>query len=173
MLLTTKFSILSIYFLYCICSINSQQQVLTTEFIETLFQILSPVCKNELETALGSKGDITNQCKEEIQNAIMEYGPERAFVKSNSNLMNNVETEEDAFINNNNKPNIPSQNISSPPLINPVYSIAIFVLIVSAITVGLIYCINLQRKTLPISKPKKISKKKVHSNYNYLIIKFS
>lgn len=164
MLLTTNILILSISLCY-ICFINSQQQVLTTEFIETLFQILSPVCKNELETALGSKGDITNQCKEEIQNAIMEYGPERAFAKTNVNHMSsNGDTEEDVFMNNNNKPNtIPSQNISSPaPSINPVYSIVIFVLIVFAIVGGLIYCINLQRKSLPISKPKKISKKKVH-----------
>ena len=81
-------------------------------------------------------------------------------------MKNNMDdSEEDVFNNNNNKPSNTAplkNNISNtPPSINPVYSIAMFVIAFFAIVGGLIYYINIQRKSLPTSKPKKISKKKV------------
>jgi hypothetical protein len=46
---------------------KAQQAVMNQEIIEALWNILSPTCKTEMETALGNKGDISPACKTEVQ----------------------------------------------------------------------------------------------------------
>lgn len=47
---------------------------LTKENIDALLMILSPVCRTEIEAALGSQATISADCKDELQRALPQLG---------------------------------------------------------------------------------------------------
>jgi hypothetical protein len=133
---------------------RGQQQIqLTKEFVDTLLQVLSPLCKNELESALGSAlvDGISEVCKSEIQEIFMKHAPNDVFVGGLP--------ESDPFA----APKPKKGRKQAPPLLNPVYSIVIFVAIFFTVIGGLAYYVHNTRSAQPSTKPKKLSKKKVRS----------
>jgi len=163
------FRIISIVWAACLfLALNNitrgQQQIqLTKEFVDTLLQVLSPMCKNELESALGSAlvDGISEVCKIEIQEIFMKHAPSDAFT-GGSPIDSQQATEDNPFAapRTSSTKKDKKQN-NPPPLLNPVYSIAIFVAIFFSVIGGLIYYVNSTRSALPVTKPKKLSKKKV------------
>lgn len=51
---------------------GSQQVSMNQEIIEALWNILSPTCKSEMETALSSRGEISPACRSEVQSGLVE-----------------------------------------------------------------------------------------------------
>jgi len=139
---------------------RGQQQIqLTKEFVDTLLQVLSPLCKNELESALGSAlvDGISEVCKSEIQEIFMKHAPTDAFMGGPAGSQQQAAESPFAAPRSTTK----KDKKQSPPLINPVYSIAIFVAIFFSVIGGLAYYVHSSRSALPAIKPKKLSKKKV------------
>jgi hypothetical protein len=153
--------------LWAICLLISseisrgQQQIqLTKEFVDTLLQVLSPLCKNELESALGSAlvDGISEVCKSEIQEIFMKHAPNDVFMGGPAESQQSAENPFAAP-----KPTSKKGRKQAPPLLNPVYSIAIFVAIFFTVIGGLAYYVHNTRSAQPSTKPKKLSKKKVRS----------
>lgn len=53
---------------------QGQQIQMTQEIIEALWELLTPQCKTEMESALGSQGDISMECKIEVQGGLIQLG---------------------------------------------------------------------------------------------------
>ena len=129
-----------------------QQVTLTKEIVDNLLQVLSPACKAELEAAIESHGDISNECKMEIQGALQEFGPNGG----NGDVAS--EGSEDGA------PPQQEHAAKAPPKhwVHPAIGIAIFV-VISA--VGVAFAVIHINKQLgdpnAAKKPKKLSKKKV------------
>lgn len=144
---------------------GGQQQIqLTKEFVDTLLQVLSPLCKNELESALGSAlvDGISEVCKNEIQEVFLRHAPNDVYADGSAKLPQ--ATAADDNDNDNDNPfaqKKTSKQDAPPPFINPVYSIAIFLAIFFSAIGGLVYYVHVTRSSLPAAKPKKLSKKKV------------
>lgn len=126
-----------------------QQQVsLTRESVEQLLQVLSPTCRSEMEGALAAQTDISDACKYEIQNALINFG-----VAAPSSGQG-----EDQSLPQNQPPRAAQATSSA----NPVIYIIGFVVLLIAIAVALVVQRSkyLSEKAVFV-KPKKLSKKKV------------
>lgn len=164
--------LLKSFFLYIVvvCSINfqfsyaqggpeQQQQstALTRENVEALLRVLSDACRAEMESALNTQSDITVNCKEEIQEALMRLNiplgqqPPPQEQTSNTGKQKRRDAEkaaEDAAANNANN-------------ISPIYSIIGFIVIFFGAISSFVVYVSKQRGDYITKKPKKISKKKV------------
>jgi dipeptide/tripeptide permease len=137
---------------------NEQQQQqqtvqLTREMVDALLQVLSPTCRVEMEGALGSQMEISDECKYEIQRTLASF-------------QNNGQQEND-FQGKEAEPprKAPaSPKAASPPAggMSPLVYIFGFVAVAIAGVAGLVVYVNGQRGAAPAApKPKKLSKKKV------------
>lgn len=136
-----------------------QQTVqLTREMVDALLQVLSPVCKLEMEAALGSQGEISDECKYEIQRTMASF--------QNNGFDAPVDPAEGSFAEDTFEPPKPKKAAASasntpPGGVSPVVYIVGFVVAFFAAIGGLIVFVNKQRANGIPLKPKKLSKKKV------------
>jgi hypothetical protein len=134
---------------------EEQQQTvqLTREMVDALLQVLSPTCRVEMEGALGSQMEISDECKYEIQRTLASF-------------QNNGQQESD-FRGEEAEPprKAPAAaKAAAPPAggVSPLVYIFGFVAAAIAGVAGLVMYVNGQRGAAPSApKPKKLSKKKV------------
>lgn len=124
---------------------------LTREMVDTLLQVLSPNCRIEMEGALSSQLEISDECKYEIQRTLASF-------QSNQEL-----ADEDG--NSQPTPSSTKEPSAAKPApvggVSPTIYIFGFVTAAAAVVAGLVVYVNSNRTTPPAAKPKKLSKKKV------------
>jgi hypothetical protein len=142
---------------------EDQQQTiqLTRESVEKLLQVLTPACKIEMEAALGSQVEISDECKIEIQRIVATFqttGSDSDGENGRSRMRQTGQGE---------KKQKPGKASSAPPTknknVSPIFSIAAFVVSFVVVVAGLVMYINSKRAAQVVLKPKKLSKKKVRN----------
>jgi len=171
-------------FAVTICYLNGQQYeqtqqqqqqqstTLTRENVEALLTVLSDACRAEMEAALNTQSDISVDCKEEIQGALVSLNiPLGQQPPQNQQ----EEFQQQPRKEKQEKKNSGESGRSSAPIIPPIYSVLGFVLVFFGGIAGLVFYVSNQRSTYFSKKPKKISKKKVIQPYllNYCRFNFS
>ena len=123
---------------------------LTREMVDALLQVLSPPCRVEMEGALASQMEISDECKFEIQRTLASFQSGQ-----------NVETQED-FSNPTQAQDsaMPAAAVQSS-VGSPVIAIVVFIVVAIAAVAGCVVYVNSQRGDKSVLKPKKLSKKKV------------
>lgn len=145
-----------------------QQTVqLTREMVEALLQVLSPPCKMEMEAALGSQGEISDDCKYEIQRSMASFQNNGFDAPVDPVDHNGADESFDAP-----KPKKAAPGAATPPAVSPVVYIVGFVVAFFAVIAGFVVYVNKQRANVEHVKPKKLSKKKVRkrSVHQYYIV---
>lgn len=139
---------------------NQQQQstTLTRENVEALLTVLSDACRAEMEAALNTQADITVDCKEEIQGALVSLN----IPLGQQPPQNQQEEYQPPPRKEKQDKKQGSESGQAPnPTIAPIYSVLGFVFIFFGGIAGLVIYVSNQRSTYFSKKPKKISKKKV------------
>ena len=126
---------------------------LTREMVEALLQVLSPTCRVEMEGALGSQSEISDECKFEIQRTLATF-------QQNGQQQDIPEVENEPA-SSRSKPK--QQTVKEVPAsgVSPVVYITGFVIAFFAGIAGLVVYINKKRGDTGPKKVKKLSKKKV------------
>jgi flagellar basal body-associated protein FliL len=149
---------------------KAQQAVMNQEVIEALWNILSPTCKTEMETALGNKGDISPACKSEVQ----------AGLVSLKVIPDSPQRQQEAGFENS-PPSEKSEGRSSKTPISPasegasrsiIMAIVAFVVVLFGAAAGYIMYVNGNKgEGSAEGKAKKLSRKKVIFNVlsNYFL----
>lgn len=149
-----------------VCFVTAQQNEaeqqqhtvqLTREMVDALLQVLSPTCRVEMEGALGSQMEISDECKYEIQRTLA------AFQTNGGQGVGAVDQEEPAQDQQQPRREAPSTKPSTNGGVSPAVYVFGFVGVAVALVAGLVVYVNKQRQGLPAVKPKKLSKKKVRS----------
>ena len=140
---------------------------LTREMVEGLLQVLSPPCKTEMEAALGSQTEITDECKYEIQSTLAAMQNPNGQASPDANHAD--QTQPPAEPAKKKEPRAkrqrtPPASASAPTSsVSPVLSIVGFVVVFFALVGALVVYVNKQKASVPVVKPKPLSKKKVRS----------
>lgn len=141
---------------------QQQSTTLTRDNVEALLRVLSDTCRSEMESALNKQSDISAECKEEIQGALIslnipigqqqppqEQQNNRGDADSGKQRRAANRVEEDMNIT------------QKSPGVSPIYYVLGFVIVFFAIIAGLVIYVSKQRADYMTKKPKKLSKKKV------------
>lgn len=157
------FVLLVVVALVVVCNGQQPEQQtvqLTREMVDALLQVLSPTCKMEMEAALGSQGDISDECKYEIQRTMGSFQNNGFDAPVDSGESMN---QEETFDAPKPKKTKAAPASTAPPAVSPVLYIVGFVVAFFAGIAGLVVYLNKQRANIETVKPKKLSKKKVHT----------
>lgn len=142
---------------------QQQQSIqMTQEIIESLWEILTPPCKTEMEGALGNQGDISMECKIEVQRGLIQLG-----------VMQDPRAQQgqDPRAGHQVPPQQAQERVEAPSVpvevsgTNLNVILAIVGLLVAIFGGAAAYVIQ-HNKTLPateVKKPKKLSKQKVRT----------
>lgn len=133
---------------------------LSRESLEALLQNISPACRQEMEGALSNRGEVSDECKLEIQQGLqsMNIGPPQG--KGPSGRRRNEEEEEEDQLGGSSR----ESKHSLLRGVNPIVAIGVFVVILFAAVTGYVVYFNTSVVSHMISrKPKKLSKKKVRN----------
>jgi len=123
------------------------------ETIDAILRVVTPSCRAEVESALESQSDISDECKLEIQ-AVLQ-----SFSQTDPQNPENVNREP------------PKKSVPKEHLIDPKIGVAIFVgLLITGVGGYVVYVNQLLQKYYPQKKEKKLSKKKVTSMLTYSYI---
>mmetsp|Transcript_12322 Transcript_12322/g.18482 ORF Transcript_12322/g.18482 Transcript_12322/m.18482 type:complete len:179 (+) Transcript_12322:33-569(+) len=138
---------------------NQQQQqstTLTRENVESLLTVLSDACRAEMEAALNTQSDISVDCKEEIQAALVSLNiplGQQPPQNQQEEFQQPRKEKQDKKLGGDSGP-------ASAPVIAPIYSVLGFVLVFFGGIAGLVFYVSTQRSSYFSKKTKKISKKK-------------
>lgn len=144
---------------------NQQQQAMNQEIIEALWNVLSPNCKTEMESALSNRGEITNECRAEVQQGLISLGviPPQQAAQSDSQGESFSAGEEDPFSSSDSGSQRARRREApvSGGSANAILGILAFVAVLFGGAIGYIVYFNQNVAQQDSSKkPKKLSKKK-------------
>lgn len=135
--------------------------------MDGLLQVLSPPCKSEMEAALGSQVEISDECKYEIQSTLASMqNPGSQVPQEEAQQQQQTQQQEKAPKQPRAKRqrSAPSPNTTPTASSSPILYIVAFVVVFFSIIGAAVVYINKQKEGLPAPKPtKKLSKKKVNS----------
>lgn len=148
---------------------QQHQVTLTRDAIERLLQLLSQNCRQEMESALAVRGDISDHCKGEIQEVLKGFPAEDFAAVPPEGLQNAYENAGDNDFDNNEQ-QLPEGGrrrraaaTASNSIVSPAVAIIAFVVVLLGAATG--YVIYFNKVAAPVlnasAKPKKLSKKKV------------
>jgi hypothetical protein len=147
---------------------NQQQSstTLTKNNVDALLEVLSATCRLEMEAALNTQAEITIECKEEIQEALISLNiPLGSGDQQQQQELQQQQQQQQQQQNQQqqNGPQGRKRNKQAPSFfgISPIYSIALFVVLFISAIAGLVAYVNSQRASVAPKKVKKLSKKKV------------
>lgn len=135
---------------------SQQTLTLTRESLEALLQMLSPTCRTEMEGAIGNNGDISNECRRDIQEGLVSLNIAPS--------PNGREPPRDAS-SERRREEKPRRTEAVPPSEDSgrqaVFAIVGLVVLFFGIAVAYVIYYNKAHGTGESKKPKKLSKKKV------------
>lgn len=131
---------------------------LTRENVEALFQVLSSVCRTELESALGAQAEISIECKEEIQSAMVSLNIPFGQQPPPADTPNLQQMDEEQMFDQP-PPKRSRAKQERKPQDGVIYYVIGFVALFFAVVGGYIAYVNSIRGEVVV-KQKKLSKKK-------------
>jgi hypothetical protein len=143
---------------------QQQQITLTKEAIEKILSMLSGGCRAEMESALAMRGEISDECKIEIQNSmrkinLAEYTASRG-ASAEDGGENGVPLEQGGG-QDGQRTRRKERTTTQESWINPYYAIAAFTILLFGSVIGYVWYFNSVATPDRLSaKPKKLSKKK-------------
>lgn len=144
---------------------QQQQITLTKEAIEKILSMLSGGCRSEMESALAMKGEISDECKMEIQNSmrqinIADYSPQNGASEDENRGPPGFDGQDGGRQQQQRRRDrTPQEN-----WIDPYYAIAGFTfLLFGSVISYVLYFNTVAAPDRVLVKPKKLSKKKVRT----------
>jgi hypothetical protein len=125
---------------------------LTREMVDALLQVLSPNCRTEMEGALSSQMEISDECKYEIQRTLSAFQNSQGDAQS---------TDQPAQTKPASQDTTSATKSAAIGGVSPAVYIFGFVSAAVAAVGALVVYVNGHRSAIPASKTKKLSKKKV------------
>lgn len=136
---------------------EQQQQQINREAIEAILNLVSPACRSEMEIAIESQTDVSQDCRIEIQKAVQTIsGYQQQYNQEYSNDQQDETTDETTQSDENTK-------VVNKPFIHPGFWIGAFVLVlIGGATAYIVHVNKLLKDAFPEKPQKKLSKKKVY-----------
>mmetsp|Transcript_18091 Transcript_18091/g.18152 ORF Transcript_18091/g.18152 Transcript_18091/m.18152 type:complete len:163 (-) Transcript_18091:127-615(-) len=122
------------------------QQQLNKETIDAILRSVSPGCRSEMESALASQSDISEDCRMEIQAVLQSFQRPQDGVPEDS--------PQESSSSSKSTPKL-------PPSVHPGIYVAVFMAIFFTMIAIYIMYVNKLKSSFPQKQPKKLSKRKV------------
>ncbi len=133
-----------------------ERERVNREMIEAILNLVSPACRSEMEAAIESQTDVTQECKIEIQQAVQ-------LISGYGRDDEERDGERDGERDEESEGTKQSDSVTpSRSGIHPGYWIAAFVVaLIGGVSAYVIHVNKLLEEAFPAKQPKKLSKKKL------------
>lgn len=143
---------------------QQQQVTLTREKLDQLLQLMTPICRTELEGALASQGQISTDCRAEIQSAFQTLGVDLEQAAEEGSAAPQEAPESRPRRSQQAKADAPEASAipETAQSSTTILAIVAFLVALAAALGGYVVYVNSQRAADPeaVKKAKKLSKKK-------------
>lgn len=145
---------------------DQNQVSLTQEILEELFTIITPTCRTELENLLMNNGEISNECRYEVQMGLVQMNVVQMPNQQQQQQETGERPPQQPQARRGDAGASKASKEVKKPAVNPLYAILGLVVLLFGGAAGYIYYVKSSAPaSLEAKKPKKLSRKKVKHFY--------